>query len=149
MASIEEELITRIFFSEQIKSNLNIMFTANWLHNQVTNLLKPYHLTPEQLNVLKILMGSHPRTMCQKEILARMIARQSNVTLIIKRLKDKGMIKVERSATDRREYIISITDAAMKVLDQVDALFEVEMPKINQLNTSEAYHLNALLDKLR
>jgi len=149
MASIDEELKIKSFISEQIKSNLNIMFTANWLNNHVSALLKPYKLTPEQFNILRILKGFHPKVMCQKDILERMIARQSNVTLIIKKLKEKKLIEVERSTTDKREYVISITNSALKLLEEVNIVFTKEMPKINQLGASEAFQLNSLLDKLR
>ena len=149
MASIEKELKTKKFFSEQTKSNLNIMFTANWIHNKTSALLKPFKLTPEQFNVLRILKGQHPEKICQRDILERMIAKQSNITLIIKKLKAKKMINVQISAEDKRHYIISLTDNAFPVLDDIDVVFTKEMPKINQLSVSEAYHLNSLLDKIR
>ncbi len=149
MASLEKELKTKAFHTEQIKSNLNIMFTSNWINNQVSTLLKPYKLTPEQFNILRILKGQHPNKICQKEILERMIAKQSNITLMIKKLKEKKYIEVLRSSIDKREYVISITDSALAVLVDIDKVFSIEMPKVNKLSVSEAFHLNSLLDKLR
>ncbi len=149
MASIEEELKNPKFPDEQTKSNLNIMFTANWLNNHISTLLKPFKLSPEQFNVLKILKGQHPNTICQKGILERMIAKQSNITLIIKKLKTKKLIVVDRSERDKREYMILISDAALDLLDDIDVVLIKGIPKVNQLNISEAFHLNALLDKLR
>jgi len=149
MASIEKELKSKKFTSEQVKSNLNVMFTSNWLNNQVSALLKPFNITSEQYNVLRILKGQHPNSICQKEILARMIAKQSNITLIIRKLKDKKLVEVERLEADRRHYEITISDLGLSLLVKVDVVFNEEMPKINHLSVSEAFHLNSLLDKAR
>lgn len=149
MASIEQELKTKNFFSEQTKANLNIMFTANWLNNKSTALLKPFNVTPEQFNVLRILKGQHPTKICQRDILERMIAKQSNITLIIKKLREKVLVDVQVSAEDKRHYVISLTEKSLAVLDDIEVVFAKEMPKINQLSVSEAYHINSLLDKIR
>lgn len=149
MASIEQELKTKNFFSEQTKANLNIMFTANWLNNKTTALLKPFNVTPEQFNVLRILKGQHPTKICQRDILERMIAKQSNITLIIKKLREKVLVDVQVSAEDKRHYVISLTEKSLAVLDDIEVVFAKEMPKINQLSVSEAYHINSLLDKIR
>jgi len=149
MASIEKELKTKSFLNEQVKSNLNVMFTANWLNNQVSALLKPFNVTPEQYNVLRILKGQHPNSICQKEILARMIAKQSNITLIIRKLRDKNLVEVVQLESDRRHYEITISDLALKLINDIEIVFNVEMPKVNNLSVSEAFHLNSLLDKFR
>lgn len=149
MATFEEEIKQSNFASEQLKVNLNVLFTANYLYNKITAALKPFNLTHEQFNVLRILRGSHPNSMCQKNILSRMIAPNSNVTLIINKLVDKGWVKVEQSERDRREYVINITESGLELLSQINEDFKSKEEGINKLTTSEAFHLNALLDKLR
>lgn len=149
MASINEEIKQKEFDSEQTKANINIVFTANWLGNKISKFLKPHNLTQEQFNVLRILRGQHPKSMCQKDILERMIARQSNVSLIVKKLKNKELIHVKRSAIDKREYVIVITELGLRLLREIDKDLPAEMNGLNNLTTSEAFHLNALLDKLR
>lgn len=149
MATFEEEIKQSNFASEQLKANLNVLFTANYLYNKITAALKPFNLTHEQFNVLRILRGSHPNSMCQKNILSRMIAPNSNVTLIINKLVDKGWVKVEQSERDRREYVINITESGLELLSQINEDFKSKEEGINKLTTSEAFHLNALLDKLR
>lgn len=149
MASFEQEIKQASFPNENLKANLNVLFTANFIYNKITNALKPFNLTHEQFNVLRILRGSHPNSMCQKDVLSRMIAPNSNVTLIIKKLIDKNWVKVEQSERDRREYIINITESGLELLVRInDELKSKEMDS-NKLTTSEAFHLNALLDKLR
>ncbi len=149
MASIEDEIKQKNFHSEQIKMNVNILFTANWLTNQVNMLLRPYNLKNEQFNVLRILRGKHPETMCQKDILERMISPQSNVTLIIKRLKDKKLIKVSRSEIDKRLYTIGITKEGLNILAKLDDKFKNIGPELSKLSDEDARTVNRLLDKLR
>lgn len=149
MASLEQEIKQIKFESDQLKANLNILFTANWLANKISTRLKPYNLTHEQFNVLRILKGSHPKSMCQKDILSRMIAPNSNVTLIIKKLVAKNLIQVLQSAEDKREYQINITDNGIILLNDIAEDFKKNKENINSLSASEAFHLNALLDKLR
>jgi DNA-binding MarR family transcriptional regulator len=149
MASFEQEIKQANFANENLKANLNVLFTANFLYNKITTALKPFNLTHEQFNVLRILRGSHPNSMCQKDVLSRMIAPNSNVTLIIKKLLDKKWVTVEQSERDKREYVINITETGLELLARInDELKSKEMVS-NKLTTSEAFHLNALLDKLR
>jgi DNA-binding MarR family transcriptional regulator len=149
MATLEKEIQQSSFESEHIKANLNILFTANWLYNKISSTLKPYHVTHEQFNVLRILRGSHPKSMCQKDILSRMIAPSSNVTLLIKKLIEKDFVVVELSARDKREYVINITTEGLKVLKAIDKELDKRKDELTKLSASEAFHLNALLDKLR
>lgn len=149
MGTLEEAIKQKNFASEHVKANLNVLYTANWLHNRISTFLRPYSLTHEQFNTLRILRGSHPASMCQKDVLSRMIARNSNVTLIIKKLRVKKLVTVAQSDKDKREYKINITKEGLSVLKEIDKLLEVQKDNINKLTFSEAFHLNALLDKIR
>jgi DNA-binding MarR family transcriptional regulator len=149
MATLEQEIKQSKFESEQIKANLNILFTANWLTNKLSARLKPYNLTHEQFNVLRILRGSHPTSMCQKDILSRMLAPSSNLTLIVKKLTDKKLIQVLQSDEDKREYKINITNDGLALLDVISEDYRSQSVILNKLSESEAFHLNALLEKLR
>jgi DNA-binding MarR family transcriptional regulator len=149
MPSIEQEIKQSSFQSAQVKANINVMFTANWLNNKISTLLKNHNLTTEQYNVLRILRGRQPESMCQKDILQRMIARQSNLTLIIKKLQDKGFISVQRSERDGREYVIAVTKDGLEVLAEIDKFELKKMDAINHLTDEEAELLSAMLDRMR
>lgn len=149
MASLEQEIKQSTFANEHLKANINILFTANWLYNKISSNLKPYNVTHEQFNILKILKGSHPESMCQKDILSRMIAPNSNVTLIVKKLVEKKFIQVVQSEIDKREYKINITDSGIELLQNIDLSLKNSNIFHNKLSTSEVFHLNALLDKFR
>lgn len=149
MASLEKEIQQTKFSSEQLKANLNVLFTSNWIYNRISAYLRPTGLTHEQFNVLRILRGSHPKSMCQKDVLSRMISPSSNVTLLIKKLVAKKLVIVRQSPKDKREYMINITKQGQTLLKSIDADLQKEEVNLNKLSVSEAFHLNALLDKLR
>jgi len=149
MGTLEQDIQQKKFANEQVKANLNILYTSNWIYNKISSFLKPHNLTHEQFNVLRILRGSHPKSMCQKDILCRMIAANSNVTLIVKKLKTKKLIEVLQSEKDKREYVINITKEGLAILKEMDKIFEEQKSNFNKLSDSEAFHLNALLDKIR
>ena len=149
MGSIEDEIKSSKFQSEEHKARINVLFTANWLSNQTKIILRPSGLSAEQFNVLRILRGRSPKSMCQKDILGRMLAKQSNLTLIINKLKTKKLIQVKTSSKDKREYMISILPFGLNTLKKIDVEIKNSGSLELGLNTSEAFHLNALLDKLR
>lgn len=150
MASLEAAIQQQQQFSnEQVKANINVMYTANWLHNRISAVLKPHGITHEQFNVLRILRGSNPKSMCQKEILQRMIAPSSNLTLIVKKLVAKKLIVVLQSDKDKREYVINISKQGLELLKVVDSNLDKHKDAFNPLTDAEAKKLNTLLDKLR
>ncbi len=148
MADFEKD-IQSSFPSERVKANLNVLYTANWIYNRMSANLKPFGLTHEQFNVLRILRGRHPEFMSQKDILKRMVAPNSNLTLIVKKLVDKELIEVSQSALDGRQYEINITKAGLLKLKEVDEFIKSQKDNFSSLSESEAFHLNALLDKIR
>lgn len=149
MATLEEEIKQSKFPNEHIKAHLNVLFTANWLYNKISANLKPFNLTHEQFNVLRILKGSHPKKMNQKDVLSRMIAPNSNITLIVKKLVVKRLIVVQKSSTDKREYEINITNSGLQLLKEIGKDLKDKTNTIGKISVSEAFHLNALLEKLR
>lgn len=147
---IEDELRQSVFESEQHKAHLNVLFTARFLYNKVSARLRKYGIYHEQYNVLRILRGQYPESVCQRDILMRMIDRSSNLTRIIARLKEKKYVAVGKSAQDRREYEIRITKEGLALLQQIDEEnHDPATPPLNVLSDKEAALLNELLDKMR
>src|SRR5688572_31248385 len=78
--SLEKDLKQERFTNEYEKMVVNILFTGSWLASLNSSRLKPFGVTPEQYNVLRILRGSHPKPMMLADITCRMIDRNSNAT---------------------------------------------------------------------
>ncbi len=144
---IENELKTK-FSSEQHKALINIIFTSNWLSNKIYGELKKYNLTNEQYNVLRILRGSSPGSICLKEISCRMINRYSNTTRIVEKLYNKGYLVKENSDEDRRELSIRITESGLKLLSEIDNKSKIGNNMVN-LSDEDSKRLNDLLNSIR
>ncbi len=149
MKTIEDELKHPKFSHETVRANINILYTANWLYNKGNQNLKPFRLTMEQFNVLKILSYDHPKSLRQKDILERMISPSSNLTLIVKKLIKKELIDLNKSDIDKRQYDINLSDKGMDLVKKINQAISENQSDHSSLSESEAFHLNALLDKIR
>src|SRR4051812_1773062 len=146
MVKIEEALKMSRFSSEKQKAGLNLMYTAWWLKTMISKELKTLGLTLEQYNVLRILKGKHPETMCVRDIACRMIERNSNVPRIIDRLVAKKLVERSTSAIDKRETAVALTKTGLEMLqaatEKVNDLFNNSVVIIEE----DAQKLNALLE---
>lgn len=132
-----------------MKAAINIMYTAYQVKCSVSDALKEYGLTAEQYNVLRILKGKYPDQMCVKDIAGRMIERSSNVPRIIDRLELKKLVQRSTSAEDKRETVITLTQAGIDMLGMVNGVIEDANDKVCHLNEEELVQLNDLLDRYR
>jgi len=146
---IEDELQTKNFRDEKQKAQINILFTASWLNGRINNVLKPYGITHEQYNILRILRGSHPKGLSVIDIKGRMIDRMSNVSRLIEKLRKRELVARENSLDDRRMVTVELTETGIHLLKLLDNTFlsDEVFPEI--LSESEAVFLSDTLDKLR
>src|SRR5690606_30228216 len=112
-------------------------------------LFKPYGISPEQYNVLRILKGQEGEPITVSSIQDRMINKMSNASRLVEKLKTKGLIKRTECSKDRRQVDIVITDNGLELLKNLKAQVELDNKKSINLNTDEIEQLNSLLDKLR
>jgi len=137
------------FKNEVHKAGLNILYTAWWLKTITVRELKEFGLTHEQYNVLRILKGKYPQQMCVRDIASRMIEKNSNVPRIIDRLEIKKLVKRSNSTIDKRETVITLTQAGISILESCNKKVNDLMDGIVPINNQEAATLNALLEKVR
>src|SRR5687768_7809562 len=83
---IEEEIRQTKFKSPHQKALLNLIFTANWLQNKQQEFFKPFGVTSQQFNILRILKGQHPNVLSGTEIKSRMLDKNSDVSRLLDRL---------------------------------------------------------------
>lgn len=146
---LEEAIQTKKFKSEVHKASINLMYSAWWIKTILAKELKEYGLTHEQYNVLRILRGKHPESLCVKDIAGRMIEKNSNVPRIIDRLVIKKLVKRGTSSQDRRETTITLTGAGMSILESSTAEVNKTINGQLNLNEQEAEQLNRLMEKMR
>lgn len=98
---------------------LNLLVAANDVREQIDRACSDYGVTLAQYNVLRILKGAHPHGQPRGEIAVRMIERAPDVTRMVERLENQGLVERDRSEQDRRLSITRITPKGLKLLDQL------------------------------
>lgn len=146
---LEEEIKQLKFEDTFHKVVLNIRFTGNWFYNRISRALKPYGISEEQYNVLRILKGQHPHPSPLQLIGERMINRMSNATRLVEKLRRQGLVSREVCPKNRRKVDILITEKGLNLLTEIKPKLDQEMQKANTISVEEAEELNRLLDKIR
>ncbi len=111
---------TKPFPSVEEEAFISVQRTADALLQCVAETLKPLGLSPTQYNALRILRGAGPDGLACREIAERMITRDPDVTRILDRLEDRGLVSRTRHARDRRVILTRITAAGRDVLGRLD-----------------------------
>jgi len=147
---IEKEIKSTVTLSITKKVLLNLTFTRNLVTDKFHEILKPFELSGEQYNVLRILRGQkgNPVNMC--DIQERMLTKNSNTTRLIDKLITKEMVIRNVCPENRRKMEITITEKGLDILTQLDPIVENHDKIITKnLTTEELETLNKLLEKLR
>ena len=147
---IEEIIKSNVAIDDAKKIVLNIMVTQNVIAEKFNEVLKPYDLSGEQYNVLRILRGQkgNPANMCV--IQERMIAKNSNTTRLIDKLLLKNLVTREVCPENRRKIEVLITEKGLELLEELDPkVLENEKTFATNLTKTELIELNTLLEKYR
>lgn len=148
--TIEDVIKSTVKMDNPKRVILNIMYTQNVLQDKFNEVLKPYDLSGEQYNVLRILRGQkgNPANMCV--IQDRMLAKTSNTTRLVDKLLLKDLVTRNVCPNNRRKIEVSITEKGLGVLTELDPkVIEHENVFSENLTTEELELLNDLLEKFR
>ena len=145
MGNLSEDINSK-FPNNKVKALLNIIYTANWINSYQVNFFKPYGISPQQFNILRILRGAK-KPLNVQTIKDRMIERAPNATRLMDKLCTKELILRLPCPEDRRVVHIDITQKGLKLLDMISK--EMKLDLFENLSEKEAGQLSDLLDKLR
>jgi DNA-binding MarR family transcriptional regulator len=147
---IEELIQSSVTLSDTKRVILNLMVTQNVVAEKFYEVLKPYDLSGEQYNVLRILRGQKgkPANMCV--IQERMVTKNSNTTRLIDKLLLKDLVTRNVCPNNRRKMEVLITDKGLALLEELDPLVLTHEQLFAQnLSKEEIVQLNDLLEKFR
>ena len=148
--SLEQEIKqTRPFKSISEKTLVNIMFTNNWIHFKHNKYLKPFEISIQQYNVLRILNGQIGQPITINEIIDRMLDKMSNASRLVDKLFAKGYVRREQKAGNRRACDVTITPKGISFLADVTKSINGIEKDMNTLSEAEFEELNRLLVKIR
>lgn len=148
--TIEEVIKSTVKMDNAKKVILNIMYTQNVIQDHFSELMKPYDLSGEQYNVLRILRGQKgkPANMCV--IQERMLAKTSNTTRLVDKLLLKDLVTRNVCPGNRRKIEVLITQKGLDILKELDPkVDEHERLFAENISQEELELLNTLLEKYR
>ncbi|MCF6279946.1 MAG: MarR family transcriptional regulator [Flavobacteriaceae bacterium] len=138
--------IKSTFPSNKVKALINIKYTSSWLNSLENEFFKPYGVSPQQYNILRILRGTE-EPMKAQTVKERMIDRAPNSTRLMDKLCDKKLIERDRCSEDRRVVYINITKGGLDLLEAINTSSHIDFLK--NISNKEALILSDLLDKIR
>ena len=150
MKSVEQEVF------------LNVLKAADVLEAELADVLKPSSLSPTQYNVLRILRGKRAGCCAGghvdpaahgipcREIGERMITRDPDITRLLDRLEDRGLITRGRDSTDRRVINIRISQAGLELIATLDQpVLDLHKRQLGHLGQEKLNQLVGLLEEVR
>jgi len=146
---LEKEINQVHSTNESHKLMVNIIYTFNWLNGQQSDFLKPFDITYQQFNVLRILRGQQMQPASIKLIRERMLDKMSDASRIVEKLRMKGLVERHICQHDRRSCQVFITQKGMDLLSKIDTNEVKQTDLMIALSEKEKMELNLLLDKLR
>ena len=147
---LEKEIRQNVKFqSEYQKLSVNILYSASWLDILISRKLKPYGLTIQQFNVLRILRGQLPEPATINTLIDRMIDKSSNASRLVDRLQQKELVDRCSNTVDKRSVHVKITEKGLELLKVIDNVASSFEEVLHHLPEKEAKELNRLLDKMR
>jgi DNA-binding MarR family transcriptional regulator len=146
---IEDEIQQREFTDDYRRLLVNLLFTNNWVNQQLLSFFKQFGLTHQQHNVLSIARGQHPDPVCFGDIQNRMVDRNSNVTRLVDKLIEKGYVTRDICAANRRMIEVRLTPKGLGILEQIDKQSPLLFERFHNLSNEEAVLFSHMLDKLR
>jgi DNA-binding MarR family transcriptional regulator len=117
---------TKPFTSLAQEAQLSVIRTGALFMDEIEQFLKPYGITATQYNVLRILRGSEPNGLCRNELRDRMLTRMPDMTRLLDRLEEAGLVERERQDEDRRMVRSRISSAGIELLADLDNVTQDE-----------------------
>jgi DNA-binding MarR family transcriptional regulator len=110
----------RRFDSLEQEAFLGLWRTYDRLRALEDELFERFDLTPQQYNALRLLRGEHPGTLRTLDLAARLVSRAPDITRLLDKLEQRGLVERDRPADNRRTVRVGITSAGIALLNELD-----------------------------
>jgi DNA-binding MarR family transcriptional regulator len=140
----------RHFDSPQQEAYLNLWRTYDRLRQLEDELFGQFGLTAQQYNALRLLRAAYPAKLPTLALGGRLISRAPDITRLLDRLNDRGLIERERPHDNRRVVNVGITAAGLALLDELASqVKDCHARQLGHLNAGEMRTLVELLQRAR
>ncbi len=146
---IEDQIKVNRFKNEWHKATVNILFTNNWLTNELESRANRKDITLQQFNVLRILRGKYPYAVSNSMVKSRMINNTPDISRLVDRMVLKGLVNRTKNDIDKRSVDLVITEKGMQLLNDLEEDMMLGDILYKNISEEEVLQLSELLDKLR
>lgn len=96
-----------------------ILETADVLRRRLAGVMEPTGITLQQFNVLRVIREAGDEPIATLEIATRLIEQAPGITRLLDRLDEKGLVRRERSGSDRRVVHCFLTADGSALVDRL------------------------------
>ena len=126
-----------------------LLVVSGRLRQRLEDACAPAGLSHHQYNTLRILRGAGEAGRTRGEVAARLIDRAPDVTRLLDRLAQRGLVQRHRGRKDRRTSRARLTPEGAAALARVDeAIREVRREFFAGLSAEEMAQLSGVLELL-
>lgn len=125
---------------------ISILKTSAFISEILLSGLKPYKISEQQFNVLRILRGQKGIAANLSTVQDRMVHKMSNTTRLIDKLIQKKLVKRNVCVKNRRKIELFITEDGLDLLKKIDPISDEIEKKI--LSNISSQDLNSLISIL-
>jgi len=146
--NVEERIKTNDPLPQEQRTIIHIMLVNNTINEQIALALKPFDISIQQFNVLRILRGQKGKPANLSTLNERMVTKMSNTTRLVDKLISKGYVDRITCPSNRRKVEINITGKGKDKLKEMDmAMSNTEGDLVKNFSIKELNQLNTLLNK--
>jgi DNA-binding MarR family transcriptional regulator len=103
-------------------------------------------LTPQQYNALRLLKSEFPGKLHTLDLASRLVSKAPDITRLLDKLEQRGLIERDRPAENRRVVRVGITRAGLELLETMSQpLVECHSRQLGHLSRQQLLDLAALL----
>ncbi|MFO1019474.1 MAG: MarR family transcriptional regulator [Planctomycetales bacterium] len=140
----------RRFDSLEQEAYLNLWRTYDRLRAVEDALFGQHDLTAQQYNALRLLRGVHPGKLPTLVLASRLVSRAPDITRLLNKLVERGLIERERLRKNRRVVEVGISPEGLALLKQLDrAVRETHRKQLGHLDEADLVALIELLKQAR
>jgi DNA-binding MarR family transcriptional regulator len=138
------------FDSLQQEVFLNLWRSYDRLRLLEDALFSDFDLTPQQYNVLRLLRAEHPETLPTLALAQRLVSRAPDITRMLDKLEQRGLVVRDRPRDNRRVVRIGITASGLALLHEIaEPLRQCHHRQLGHMAPADLQRLGTLLRAAR
>ena len=141
---------SRRFDSLEQEVFLNLWRTYDRLRAFEDELFGRFDLTPQQYNALRLLKSAQPNKLQTLDLASQLVSRAPDITRLLDKLEQRGLIERDRPAENRRVVRIGITEAGSALLEELsEPILDCHARQLGHLSKQQLKDLGTLLRAAR